>query len=165
MDRSVWSKIHQHARCDYPAECCGIVSEASDGAFRVHPCENIQDRLHARNPEEHPRTSKNAYRMDDLEVHRIFTETESAGGRVVAFYHSHVDCGAYFSEEDRQAAMFMDQPAFPEVVYVVVSVVEGAVRGAAGFAWDERTKTFAKKALEGYDPGIRQGSHRSHGRL
>lgn len=155
MDRAVWKEIHDHARRDYPAECCGIVAEGTDGGFQVHPCENIQDRLHARNPEEHPRTSKNAYRMDDLEVHRIFTETEKAGGRVVAFYHSHIDCGAYFSEEDRQAAMFLDQPAFPDVVYLVVSVVDGAVRCAAGFAWDEKAKTFAESALEGYDPAIR----------
>ena len=155
LDRAVWREIHEHARRDYPSECCGIVAEGADGACSVHPCENIQDRLHARNPREHPRTSKNAYRMDDLEAHRIFSSTESEGGRVVAFYHSHIDCGAYFSEEDRQAAMFMDQPAFPEVVYLVVSVVQGAVREAAGFAWDERTKTFEEKALEGYDPAIR----------
>ena len=150
MDRAVWKKIHEHARRDYPAECCGIVAEGTDGACRVHPCENIQDRLHARNPKEHPRTSKNAYRMDDLEVQRIFSETEGAGGRVVAFYHSHIDCGAYFSEEDRQAAMFMEQPAFPDVVYLVVSIVGGAVRDAAGFAWDEETKTFAATPPEGY---------------
>ncbi len=154
MDRAVWKQIYEHARKDYPAECCGIVAAGTDGDYQVYRCGNIQDRLHARNPEEHPRTSKNAYRMDDLEVHRIFAETESAGGRVVAFYHSHIDCGAYFSEEDRQAAMFMDEPAFPDVVYLVVSVVDAAVRGAAGFEWDGRTKTFAEKALEGYDPAI-----------
>ncbi len=154
MDRAVWRQIYEHARKDYPAECCGIVVEGAKGAHRVHPCENIQDRLHARNPEEHPRTSRNAYRMDDLEVHRIFAETESAGGSVVAFYHSHIDCGAYFSEEDRQAAMFIDEPAFPNVEYIVVSVFGGSVRGAAGFGWDESLKTFAETALEGYDPAI-----------
>ena len=51
--------------------------------------------------------------------------------------------------------MFMDQPAFPDVVYLVVSTFDGAVRGAAGFAWDEQTKEFAESTLEGCDPAIR----------
>ncbi len=137
LDRESWEQIFAHAREDYPAECCGIVTEHDNGRYRVHRCDNIQDRLHQRDPEAHPRTSRTAYRMDDMQVHRILRETEEAAGRVVAFYHSHIDCDAYFSEEDRNAAMFLGEPAYPGVVYLVVSVVDGEVRGQKGFGWDE----------------------------
>ena len=113
------------------------MTEHDNGHYRVHRCDNIQDRLHQRDPKAHPRTSRTAYRMDDMQVSRILRETEKAGGRAVAFYHSHIDCDAYFSEEDRNAAMFLGEPAYPGVVYLVVSVVDGEVRGQKGFGWDE----------------------------
>ncbi len=148
LDPEIWERIFEHAGEDYPAECCGIVTRAENGHCRVHRCDNIQDRLHKSDPEAHPRTSKTAYRMDDMQVHRILTETEKAGGQLTAFYHSHIDCGAYFSEEDRNAAMFLGEPTYPGVVYLVVSVVDGQVREQKGFGWDEGERGFVETPLE-----------------
>ncbi len=141
-----WDDILDHAREDYPAECCGIVTEEGRGTHRVHRCHNVQDRLHSVDPQAHPRTAREAYRMDDLQVHRIVTGAEESGGRVAAFYHSHIDCGAYFSEEDRMAATPFGRPAYPDVIYLVVSVVDGEPRGKKAFRWDDGAEDFS--ALE-----------------
>ena len=86
--------------------------------------------------------------MDDLQVQRILEQTESAGGKLVAFYHSHIDCDAYFSEEDQRAATFLDGPTHPDVAYLVVSVVDREVRGLAGFAWNVEAGAFSEMPLE-----------------
>jgi len=137
-----WARICDHARRDYPAECCGIITRSKDGGCDVRPCANIQDRLHEREPDRHPRDSRTAYRMDDLEVFRALDEAERSGRALVGFYHSHIDCDAYFSEEDRTAALFGEGPAYPGAVYLVLSVYGREVKGQRAFAWDEGSKGF-----------------------
>ena len=61
---------------------------------------------------------------------------------------AHIDCDAYFSEEDQRAATFMDGPAYPGVTYIVISVVEGEVRGTAGFDWNDEASAFAEMSVE-----------------
>ncbi len=139
----IWHEMFAHAKEDYPAECCGIITDVQ-GKVTVHRCENIQDKLHAADPQTHPRTSKLAYRMDDMQVMRIQQEAESKGGQMVAIYHSHIDVDAYFSEEDQNAAMFFGEPAYPGVVYPVIPVKEGRVdeAGRKVFQWCDQTSTF-----------------------
>ena len=146
MNAEVWNSLFKHAQEDYPAECCGIITE-EDGILKVHRCRNIQDRLHEKDPVAHPRTSKTAYRMDDMQVHRILTDTEAAGGTLRGFYHSHIDCEVYFSDEDKRAAMFLDEPAYPGVEYYIVSVMDGVPDNTAGFRWDEAGKAFVEMTL------------------
>ncbi|MCZ6633108.1 MAG: M67 family metallopeptidase [bacterium] len=144
MNEAVWDQIFDHAKVDYPAECCGIVTSDGNGGFVVQRCENIQDKLHKKDPETHPRTARTAYRMDDMQVHKILSQTEQAGGNLVAFYHSHIDCDAYFSQEDRDAATFFGEPTYPGVIYPVVSVVDGDVQEKKVFQWVEGKKGFVE---------------------
>lgn len=137
-----WAHICEHARRDYPAECCGILLRSGTGACEVRPCANIQDRLHEKAPDRHPRDSRTAYRMDDLEVFRILDEAERSEKTLAGFYHSHIDCDAYFSEEDRTAALFGEDPAYPGAVYLVLSVYGREVKGHRAFAWDGTRKAF-----------------------
>src|SRR5207302_147298 len=66
---------------------------------------------------------------------------------VKAFYHSHTRVGAYFSGEDRARAMFGDEPAYPEVAYVVVS--DSRTPGEArAFRWSERARDFVEVPIE-----------------
>ena len=147
VDLATWETIDAHALEDYPDECCGLVIEDAAGARRAHPCENIQNKLHGADPESHPRDARRAYRMDDLQVMRILDETEKAGGRMTAIYHSHIDCDAYFSEEDQAAAILDGEPAYPGVVYLVVSVVEGEIRNKKAFDWDSSENLFVEVPL------------------
>lgn len=137
-----WAHICDHARRDYPAECCGIITRSNEGVCDVRPCANIQDRLHEREPERHPRDSRTAYRMDDLEVFRVLEEADRSGGALAGFYHSHIDCDAYFSEEDRAAALFGEEPVYPGAVYLVLSVYGREVKGYKAFAWDGESRGF-----------------------
>lgn len=140
--------IRRHAEADYPAECCGVVLARGDGARerRLHPCRNIQDALHAKDPERFPRGSRTAYYMaheDLLEISR--REMEGYGVHVI--YHSHVDAGAYFSETDRRNALVDGQPAYPGATYVVVSVAEARAGEARAFRWAPAGGDFVEVPL------------------
>ncbi len=137
-------EIYAHARRDYPSECCGIVFGPRNDpvADTVRACKNIQDDLHAEDPVQHPRTSRNAY---NLEAKDIFALEKSLRGETPAkiVYHSHIDVGAYFSETDQAAARFGDEPAYP-VEYVVVDVKNDGTHGARQFAWDETDRKYVE---------------------
>ncbi len=133
--------ISRHAQDDYPAECCGIVT-GTGSTQRVHRCRNRQDELHARDPETHPRTSREAYDMDRNEMERIFSEAAAAKEDVIAFYHSHIDCGAYFSQMDREVQTVFGEPEFPRALHVVVAVHDGRVREMTGFLWSAEKQDF-----------------------
>ena len=135
--------IYKQAADEYPAECCGVLSRASgEENARMHRCENIQDRLHAEDPENHPRDARIAYYMEPQELYDIISVVEKRGGSVAGFYHSHIDCDAYFSAEDKERAMVWDEPAYPDAVYLVVSVYERTIRGYKCFSWDEGARDF-----------------------
>ena len=62
--------ISRQAIAEYPSECCGIVT-GTGPTQRVHPCRNRQDELHAKDPENHPRTSRDAYDIDRHEMEKL----------------------------------------------------------------------------------------------
>ncbi len=129
----IWNEICSHALKTEPAECCGLVT--GDGRVRyrqVHRCSNVIDALHAEDPLRHPRGSSLAFHMDPLEYARVEREAEAGGLAVTAIYHSHVGMDAYFSELDQAYASEPTFP-FPDVDHIVVSVVEGLVRGGGLF--------------------------------
>jgi proteasome lid subunit RPN8/RPN11 len=134
-------EIYRHAKADYPSECCGIVT-GTGTIQRVHRCRNRQDELHARDPEQHPRTSREAYDIDRSEMERIFADAAASGEDVLAFYHSHIDCGAYFSQMDKDVQTVFGEPEFPEAVHVVVAVYQGSVREIKGFLWNAEKQDF-----------------------
>ena len=133
--------ISRQAVAEYPSECCGIVT-GNTAAQRVHPCRNRQDVLHAKDPEAHPRTSREAYDIDRNEMERIFADAVAQGEQVVCFYHSHIDCGAYFSRMDREVLTVFGEPEHPEAVHVVVSVQDRQVKEINGYRWDGAKQDF-----------------------
>lgn len=146
IDRGAVEEIDRHACEAYPDECCGVVLWGG-GRDHVRRITNIQNRLHAEDPREHPRDARIAYFMEPKELYAVLREAETAGRRILAFYHSHPEYGAYFSEEDKARAMAWDEPAYPEACQIVVSVVAGAVRERIAVAWDERSREFAEVDL------------------
>ncbi len=61
---------------------------------------------------------------------------------MATIYHSHIDAGAYFSETDKRNALIGSEPAYPDAVYVVLSVLERRIDGAGAFAWDAERRDF-----------------------
>jgi proteasome lid subunit RPN8/RPN11 len=141
-------RVRAQAEAEYPAECCGVLLARSapvpDRALM--PCRNIQDELHAQDPVRHPRNSRTAYFIDPKDLLAI-GRRESQGYWVATIYHSHIDTGAYFSPTDRQNALVNGEPAYPDAVYVVVSVLEGRVVDAAAFVWDTAAHDFVSVEL------------------
>jgi proteasome lid subunit RPN8/RPN11 len=139
--------MREHASEEYPSECCGLLTDGPQG-IKVHPCENIQDTLHAKDPQSYPRGSRIAYYIDPQKLYDIVKQAETAGGGLLGIYHSHVDTEAYFSDEDKERAMVWDEPAYPGVAYVVFSVYQANVTGYKCFAWSEGECEFLEVGSE-----------------
>ena len=140
------ARIEAQAVAEYPAESCGVI--LTRGAERrLMACRNIQNDLHARDPERYPRDARTAYYIDPVDLLRI-GRLEGEGFSVAVIYHSHIDAGAYFSETDRRNAMMGDEPTYPETTYIVTSVVDRRVDAMAAFRWDPAKKEFAP--VEGF---------------
>ncbi len=141
--------IEAHAVEDYPNEACGFVlgEPGPEGALvRAVRARNVQDDYHARLPEEFPRTARTAYFIEPKEILRAFDDAKNSGLDVRILYHSHTDHDAYFSDTDRAAAMFGDEPAYP-VDYLVVSVRDKRCKAIKLFRWGKEDKRFEEVAL------------------
>jgi adenylyltransferase/sulfurtransferase len=138
-------RIQAQAVAEYPAESCGVL--LTRGAERrLVACRNVQNELHARDPQRYPRDARTAYYIDPADLLRI-GRLEGEGFAVTVIYHSHIDAGAYFSETDRRNAMLGGEPSYPQTTYVVTSVREGRVDGMAAFKWDPAQRDFAPVTL------------------
>jgi proteasome lid subunit RPN8/RPN11 len=136
-----------HACAAYPEECCGMVVERG-GQEEVVRVPNIQNALHARDPEQFPRTAAIAYTMGP-EAAPVLLAAERGTARLRAFYHSHPEHDAYFSAEDRtQALGGWDEPNYPHAAQVVMSVRARAVHSIKVFAWDAATRDFVEVPLQ-----------------
>ena len=141
--------IRRHAEADYPAECCGVllVRDAAPAERLLLACRNLQDELHGKDPERHPRTSRTAYfiaHQDLLEIGR----RESQGYDVRVIYHSHIEAGAYFSETDRRNALMGGDPTYPDATYVVASVLSGRVEDMRAHRWQPAAHDFGEVPLD-----------------
>jgi proteasome lid subunit RPN8/RPN11 len=142
-----WAEISRHAADAFPEECCGVVLDHG-GTDEVRRLKNMQNQLHALDPETYPRTAAIAYAMDPKELETTMDEAASAGARIKAFYHSHPSHEAYFSEEDKAFAMPFGEPVFPEAAQIVVSIYDRAVKRIAAYAWVETKKDFVEISLK-----------------
>ena len=140
------SEIFDHAKSEFPDECCGVV--LSDGTQEfVKRCRNIQNELHQEDPDTYPRDARTAYVMHPDDLIAVHKETDTQQRQIKAFYHSHPNHDAYFSEKDKADAMVWDEPAYPGATYLVISVYGTEIRAVKAFAWDETVKDFVERPL------------------
>ena len=146
LERAALEEILAHARTTHPDECCGAVVGHA-GRDHVRRFTNIQDRLHRDDPANNPRGAATAYTPEPRELFEVLRDGESPGACLKVFYHSHTRVGAYFSGEDRARAMFGDEPAYPEVTYLVVSDSRSPGEARA-FRWDEGARDYVEVPVE-----------------
>ena len=146
LGQKAWEEMVRHAVETFPEECCGVIlyNGASDEVFR---CRNIQNTLHALDPETYPRDATIAYAMDPKELESIIHEAKSTGAKIKAFYHSHPGHEAYFSQEDRAFATPFGEPTYPESAQIVISIYDRTVKRISAYAWSEEKKDFVEIAL------------------
>src|SRR5262245_7648851 len=107
--------------------------------------------MHAADPERYPRRARTAYFIDPKDLLAI-GRREAQGYGVAVIYHSHIDAGAYFSATDRQNALVDGTPAYPDTIYVVLSVAEARVVDAGAFTWQPEQRDFV--ALDWSPPAL-----------
>jgi [CysO sulfur-carrier protein]-S-L-cysteine hydrolase len=127
-------------------EACGYLEgPATDPLFvdRAVELENLANKYHRADPEGHPRTGREYFKINALKFERALNEGEARERPVKVFFHSHLDCGAYFSAEDA-ASMTLGGTGGPsyDLAYLVTAVDQGKVSAHRLFVWDDPTKSF-----------------------
>lgn len=138
--------MQAHARDTYPDECCGLIIERH-GQEEVVRVTNLQNQLHAQDPEQFPRTAATAYTMGP-EAAPILLAAERGTLTLRAIYHSHPEHDAYFSAEDRtQALGGWEEPNYPQAGQIVLSVRQREVRATKVFVWEAERGDFVEVPL------------------
>ena len=133
------NQIFDHAKSEFPDECCGAI--LSDGTQEfVWKCRNIQNQLHQEDPGRYPRDARTAYVIHPDDLFKVTKASETQ--QIKAFYHSHPNHEAYFSEKDKADAMLWDEPTYPGTTYLVISVYGSEIRAVKAFVWDATAPDF-----------------------
>jgi proteasome lid subunit RPN8/RPN11 len=127
-------------------EACGYLTGPSSDpllADQAVELENLANKYHQVDPEGHPRTGREYFKINSLKFERAISEGIQAERPVKVFFHSHLDCGAYFSAEDA-ASMTMGNTGGPsyQLAYLVTAVDQGKVSAHRLFIWDSAQKAF-----------------------
>lgn len=140
-----------HGKETYPEEACGYLTGPEDRAgalSEAHSIPNIQNRMHAEDPETYPRTAREAYFLDPKVRLPLERRLRAEGRAIRVIYHTHPNVGAYFSAEDqRKALMPNGDPIMPGVVYLVCGVTGGEPDGAILAWWDEAGRTWREHRI------------------
>lgn len=133
-------------------EACGfLVGPASDPLLvdEAVELENLANKYHAVDPEGHPRTGREYFKVNSLKFERTIAVQRDLGRPVKVFFHSHLDCGAYFSAEDA-ASMTGGGTSAPahDLAYWVTAVDDGVVTAHALFVYSDETGEFDKASFE-----------------
>ncbi len=150
IPNSVLAEIERAGKEAYARdeEACGYLDgPASEPllADRAVELENLANKYHRVDPEGHPRTGREYFKINALLFERAIAEGISQGRPVKVFFHSHLDCGAYFSAEDA-ASMTMgggDGPSYA-LSYLVTAVDAGEVSAHKLFIWNTQEKRFVE---------------------
>lgn len=145
LNETALASVTAHALESYPEECCGVILVGGD---EVHRLVNIQNRLHAADPETFPRDARIAYTMDPKELETVLEQAEHRGMSLKAVYHSHPDHDAYFSEEDKACATPFGEPTYPDAAQIVISVMSGNVGRVAVYAWNPDVEDYVETSLK-----------------
>lgn len=144
--------IFQQAEQEYPEECCGLIlgNCGRENFSRIKAVKNAQEKYHTQDPVQFPRSARQAYFMEPKELLLLQKELRGAKEEIRVIYHSHIEAGAYFSEEDKRIALFEGEPVYPGVDYLIVSVMQGKAKEACFYRWSPEKKEFIDLGLEGW---------------
>lgn len=95
-------------------EACGyLVGPAADGLLcdEAVALENLANKLHALDPVTYFRTGREFFAFNEKRFDDAVERGRAAGRPVKVLYHSHLDCGAYFSPTDAAALSFGEPPS------------------------------------------------------
>ena len=124
FSKIVSSQMESAAKKAYPCECCGILvgKKSEKGEIEVTEIREASNQIQGGEEATH-------FRIDPLNLYYIERELESSNLEIVGFYHSHPDCKAILSDEDRQYMV-------PGLVYTIMSVTAHGVVDVKSYTRD-----------------------------
>jgi proteasome lid subunit RPN8/RPN11 len=111
IESEPWRQMVEHAQATYPNECCGAMIGTVNGDGKV-----VSVVLALENAYAGAQGARYELRPEDLL--KADREARSRNLDLVGIYHSHPDCGAYFSETDLKNSC-------PWYSFVVLSIQQG----------------------------------------
>lgn len=121
------AQVVAHLERAYPDEGCGLILRTEQGSAVVRPMTNIAVQGQPPAQSASPRTRRDAYSIDPLEIVRA----AGRGERLEIIFHSHCDHSDELSYEDRRQALTEDgAPLWPGCQYLIVAIYQGVARHA-----------------------------------
>jgi proteasome lid subunit RPN8/RPN11 len=111
IETTPWQEMVAHARATYPNECVGAMIGQMDGERKV-----VREAMRLENSFTGEQSARYELRPEDL-LHAD-REARRRNLDLIGIYHSHPDCGAYFSETDLRNSC-------PWYSFVVLSIQKG----------------------------------------
>jgi len=145
IPENILAQCHIHGVEAYPEETCGFIvgnREDQDSLETVLPMRNIMNELHEEDPEQYPRTARDGYMIDPREQMILERSLKKEGKEIKVIYHSHPDVGAYFSEKDKEDAMWNGKARYPGVTFLVCATTKGKPDGAILADFNENSGDF-----------------------
>jgi proteasome lid subunit RPN8/RPN11 len=134
IDSAPWEAMVAHARRVYPNECCGAMLGTIDGDAKL-----VRESIALENAFEGAQAARYELRPADLLA--ADKAARERGMDVIGIYHSHPDCGAYFSETDLKNSC-------PWYSFVVLSIQKGEFDHANSWLPNAEQTEAASEKLE-----------------
>ena len=128
IPKDIYEQIIVQARAEAPIEACGVLAGIDDKVEKIYEMTNAD-------------ASADHFMMTPEEQFAAIKDMRSAGLKMLAIYHSHPESPARPSQEDIRLALT------PDVVYVIVSLLDGDNPVAKGFVIEDGLVTETPVAI------------------
>lgn len=105
IPKSIYQKMIEHAKKEWPLECCGILSGKDKTVEKAYELRNAEE-------------SSTRYSMSPQDQLKVFEEMEKESMKMIAVYHSHPDTIPFPSETDVKLTFYS------EIASVIISLKE-----------------------------------------
>lgn len=133
IPKGVFDEMVEHAKTDYPNECCGVITGINAKVKKVFASYRVKN-LNADR-------SADRYIIDPKEINLVDKEARVEGIEIIGFYHSHPDHPDRPSEFDRE----MGQPGYS---YVIISVNKGGGTSARSWTIEGERDPFKEESIK-----------------
>jgi proteasome lid subunit RPN8/RPN11 len=117
-----WQTMVLHAETLYPSECCGAMLGRTQGEYKL-----VTEAIPLENA--YAGAQHDRYELKPEDLLAADKAARSRGLDLIGIFHSHPDCGAYFSETDLKNSC-------PWYSFVVLSIQNGKFDHANSFLPD-----------------------------